>query len=283
MQCPRGTFYNTTLKICQPCPFGSYNDQLGQIICKFCPVNHTTRKLQSKSRNDCKELCPPGTVAKEQYRYEDLSRYTSFRPYCRKCKPGEYNNDYNQVTCRKCPPGYTSSRGAKSCYIPKQECVLNKNEYQVDECGTGPCYNVSICEELYLGTLDRSKNTCEDQNHGQPCEDYIYSEDVDPCIQNTKCENGGTCIQINGTVTCECPYEFEGENCKQLINFCAEQPCSNGHCISLSTGYQCICLPGFIGKRCHLKPCDYMPCAYIPSAICIDVVTTNITTRDNFK
>lgn len=56
MQCPKGTFYNVTKSRCQSCPLGFYNDALGKSQCKQCPPNHSTRKLHTKKRQDCKGL-----------------------------------------------------------------------------------------------------------------------------------------------------------------------------------------------------------------------------------
>lgn len=63
---------------------------------------------------------------------------------------------------------------------------------------------------------------------------------------------------------------FIGERCDIEVNFCAEQPCESGTCISTTEGYYCQCPPGIIGRRCTLRPCDYVPCH--ENAICVDLM-----------
>lgn len=56
-------------------------------------------------------------------------RYQSLMPFCRKCEPGQYQSNYNQINCQQCPIGYTSPRGAisiENCYEEKRHiCELN--------------------------------------------------------------------------------------------------------------------------------------------------------------
>lgn len=63
---------------------------------------------------------------------------------------------------------------------------------------------------------------------------------------------------------------FVGDRCEIEVNFCSDQPCESGTCISTSEGYYCQCPPGIIGRRCTLRPCDYVPCH--ENAICIDLM-----------
>lgn len=63
---------------------------------------------------------------------------------------------------------------------------------------------------------------------------------------------------------------FIGDRCEIEVNFCADQPCESGTCISTTEGYYCQCPPGIIGRRCTLRPCDYVPCH--ENAICVDLM-----------
>lgn len=33
------------------------------------------------------------------------------------------------------------------------------------------------------------------------------------CSEEKPCQNGGTCSIVNGSVSCQCPERFVGENC----------------------------------------------------------------------
>lgn len=71
-----------------------------------------------------------------------------------------------------------------------------------------------------------------------------------------------------------------GNFCEQKRNYCELSPCENGTCIHQANGYLCKCKPGFMGRRCHLRPCDYMPCP--KNASCIDVLDNN-TSRNSYR
>lgn len=41
---------------------------------------------------------------------------------------------------------------------------------------------------------------------------YFISTVANPCSPNP-CKNSGTCKEMNGIATCECPAQFEGNFC----------------------------------------------------------------------
>ena len=82
---------------------------------------------------------------------------------------------------------------------------------------------------------------------------------IDPC-ESYVCENGGTCAEQNNELICDCPHGYEGESCEMLSDHCLSSPCVNGECRNTADGYTCDCTAGNIGKRCHLTPCDFLPC-----------------------
>lgn len=299
VMCPSGTFQNANTSTCQPCPIGTYNGLPGQTRCTVCPLNYSTRKLSSRTVEDCKEQCQPGTIARKKQN----DRY-SLKPYCRKCIHGEYQPFYNKIYCEKCPDGLTSSRASvniESCYPKRQQhckkyppvcgdhgkCTsdINTNlyscscddgyggshcEYQMDVCLSMPCINGGVCSAR--------NNTfhceCSNQFKGDYCENVN-----DPC-SDTYCKNGGNCIEINEQPYCECESGFTGANCEREIDYCENSPCENGQCVNRPNGFYCECSSGFIGRRCHLKPCDYLPCS--SNAICIDLMV-NAATRNSFR
>lgn len=226
-------------------------------------------------------------------------------PYCKKCGPSEYNSQYNQTACEKCPSGYFSRRGSISklnctqqtmpCSVLPPICGSNGQcqsvaesiflytclceddfmgshcEIQQDSCASAPCYNGGICKVLPDSSIFCE---CPESYFGQFCELF-----KDPCNDNP-CKNAGVCIEIDGKAICECPNEYEGQFCEIHNNYCGDSPCVRGNCESKSDGFECICPPGYIGRRCHLKPCDYLPCN--GSAICVDI-SEGATTKGSFR
>ncbi|XP_062536901.1 sushi, von Willebrand factor type A, EGF and pentraxin domain-containing protein 1-like [Armigeres subalbatus] len=298
VQCPRGSYHNLTTNTCISCAIGSYNELTGQTSCIQCPLNYSTRKLNSKHSSECKPQCPPGTIAKlKLMKKEKLQKYhKSLMPFCRKCDPGEYQGLYNRINCDKCPQDHTSQRGStsiKDCFpkyskpcstefsvcgthgkcMPEPSnnelysCLCEEGfvgshcEKQLSACASAPCYNSGSCVALNATSFECN---CTGPYSGPLCERF-----EDPCRQDT-CLNGGSCVEIGGVSICECAPDFEGSRCEIKRNFCIPNPCEyDGVCSSVGVGFNCSCSPGRMGKRCHLRPCDYMPCPI--NAICVNV------------
>lgn len=53
VQCPPGTYFNSTAQLCLNCAVGSYQDQPMQAQCKPCDIGMTTQKDGTVSSSDC--------------------------------------------------------------------------------------------------------------------------------------------------------------------------------------------------------------------------------------
>lgn len=53
VKCPAGTFYNVSTKLCQPCPFGQYQNATASLKCIPCPEHTFTKRMHVKSLKDC--------------------------------------------------------------------------------------------------------------------------------------------------------------------------------------------------------------------------------------
>lgn len=76
---------------------------------------------------------------------------------------------------------------------------------------------------------------------------------------------------------CECFHGYTGDHCDVKIDYCTNNPCENGECSNSVEGFLCQCEPGYIGRRCHLRPCDYTPCH--SNAECINLSVYAATHR----
>lgn len=74
-------------------------------------------------------------------------------------------------------------------------------------------------------------------------------------------------------------FSYAGDSCEIQLDYCASKPCESGKCLNTAEGFFCDCMPGVIGRRCHLRPCDYMPCPI--NSICIDLAVYPAT-RNSF-
>lgn len=295
VQCTRGTFHDEQMNACIPCPISSFNSLIAQTNCIQCPEFHSTRKIGSRLKTDCRQLCSPGNYAriKTPKKNNTTAVMKTLMPFCRSCGVGEYQSEYDQISCDKCPNGMTSDRGSKSiesCYDRYEkscdestcgehgkclssgsfytcECQDNfygqKCELKQDECSVSPCFNGGFCK-----TSNDTAVICEclEGFNGAFCENVN-----DPCNQKN-CQNGANCNEFDGEATCDCLPGFDGDFCEQKvqIDFCESSPCVNGAtCVNELDDFKCVCDVGAIGKRCHLAACDFKPCP--ENAICVNL------------
>ncbi|XP_075930971.1 protein crumbs homolog 2-like [Petromyzon marinus] len=87
--------------------------------------------------------------------------------------------------------------------------------------------------------------------------------EVDEC-ESGPCQNGGVCIDLVDSYTCDClETGYEGKDCELEILECASNPCRhNSTCIEGILNFTCICWPGFAGDACEedVNECGDEPC-----------------------
>uniref|UniRef100_A0A1I8PY45 Protein crumbs n=1 Tax=Stomoxys calcitrans TaxID=35570 RepID=A0A1I8PY45_STOCA len=169
----------------------------------------------------------------------------------------------NNFTC-SCIPGMTG----RFC------------EIDIDDCISGPCQHNGICIDELGGFHCNCSSTGYE---GRYCE-----SNIDECATN-QCTNGAECIDQVNDYFCKCFPGFRGKNCDIDINECESNPCQfNGICLERSnmtlyalsqtmdlpsvfsqpfsfqnaSGYECVCVPGIVGKNCetNINECENNRC-----------------------
>ncbi|KAM0734376.1 Sushi, von Willebrand factor type A, EGF and pentraxin domain-containing protein 1 [Formica fusca] len=307
VKCPAGTFYNATIRICQPCPFGQYQNATASLKCISCPEYTFTKRMHVKSLKDCIPMCRPGYFSRHK-RYHGSRLATE---PCFACDIGFYQPSYGQTQCSPCPFNMTTEkRGSANI----DDC-LPIHDKEIQDCRTDPCLNggqcvvqdedsfACECQEYYVGSkceefkdpcnsspclnegvckIQRHPNnsaiyecTCKSSYTGVNCEIYI-----DECFTNP-CQNGGKCASTESDFACECKDGFEGQFCEILLDHCELMPCEEGSiCRTVNGTWRCFCKPGFLGRHCNLLPCDWLPCHV--NAICVNVEEENAT-RESYR
>ncbi|XP_033625699.1 fibropellin-1-like [Asterias rubens] len=74
---------------------------------------------------------------------------------------------------------------------------------------------------------------------------------ISPCA-NINCQNGGACLVLGTSFTCQCATGFTGQFCQTAVSPCANINCQNGGaCLVLGTTFTCQCATGFTGQFCQ--------------------------------
>ncbi|CAH1795815.1 unnamed protein product [Owenia fusiformis] len=131
-------------------------------------------------------------------------------------------------------------------------------------------------------------NTLDDDGDGRINEDCAAMELVNECLEDSPCENSGTCLDLMVGFNCLCTDGYTGTNCETDINECSSSPCLHGStctdqvngspCLHGSTctdkinGYICTCVDGYTGTHCEtdIDECLDDPC--LNGGICEDKV-----------
>uniref|UniRef100_A0A1I7U097 Neurogenic locus Notch protein n=1 Tax=Caenorhabditis tropicalis TaxID=1561998 RepID=A0A1I7U097_9PELO len=133
-------------------------------------------------------------------------------------------------------------------------------ELKARPCDLEPCLNGGHC-------VDDGQNlfTCFCLPHwtGVYC-----GEPVECLVNGTECKNGGKCVFLLTSTSCECPEGFTGINCEISNSYrsrptCSDIRCQNGGSCKLDASGEpyCECLEGFDAPFCEPKSgCTINPC-----------------------
>ncbi|XP_078607291.1 uncharacterized protein LOC144879573 isoform X1 [Branchiostoma floridae x Branchiostoma japonicum] len=175
---------------CEPCQPG-YKCVNGDEVEEICPAGTQSRAdgtacdacaVGEFSATDGSATCQPCPAGQ----FNTESGATS----CQPCPAGQFNPNTGAASCQDCPAGRYSSSGAASCSAcPAGQYSSNSGSTSCLVCGTGL-------------TSSAGATSCTDVNE---------------CASNP-CQNGGDCVQADGTgrYDCSCPARFEGVNCETI-------------------------------------------------------------------
>jgi len=221
---------------CRPCDPGTYQDQAGQAVCKFCETGKYSPNTGSTQSSDCMEVtsCAPGN--KRLGTFE-----TGF--YCVACNPGKYTSTYDQSSCDECPAGTFSdvSRASVCSECPpdmfssvfRDSCIYCGSFMQSPQ-GSEYCY----CNAGYQ-PHDTNTNQCEPcpalttyrEDNGNP----IMTQTYKPTIGNHDCVACAYSICGDGFFLDNCAYSNAG-TCQQ----CPDGSIRNSWSVSAYGPRSCI-------------------------------------------
>ncbi|XP_061680966.1 rootletin isoform X3 [Syngnathoides biaculeatus] len=242
---------------------GTCQDHINSFRC-LCPPGYTG-SLCETDVDECRDgLCLNGALC-----VQTADNFTCV------CPPG-YTGELCQTDVDKCESqpclngGRCVSHGGNfTCLCPAPftgvVCESELMELQLNstqsENQTGPCQH---------GDCDKNRTCQPDAETGTrrcSCAPGYYG---DTCQEECLCQNGGVCVDGNGT--CQCPASYTGLYCQFEVT---QMPCSNnrpcpdgGPCLEYRGAYLCTCQTslGELDQRDiypYVQPrsvCDSTPC-----------------------
>lgn len=108
-------------------------------------------------------------------------------------------------------------------------------------CDSNPCGNQGECMDQF----NEFNCSCKAGWEGELCETETNECSSGPCAY-------GTCKDLLADYECDCEPGYKGKDCTQEVDDCLQFSCVNGGtCIRTNETHTCLCLSGYIGKRCQ--------------------------------
>lgn len=137
-----------------------------------------------------------------------------------------------------------------------------------NRCSFRPCdhSNTKTCKNEW----NNYKCICKPGWGGAKCED-----DIDECVEQGFCKNGGSCENEQGGFDCDCAKGWTGDNCELDVDECLDSPCSNGgSCTNTDGDFICECATGWTGATCEedINECEVSDPCMKSNQYCINEV-----------
>ncbi|KAG8199879.1 hypothetical protein JTE90_015870 [Oedothorax gibbosus] len=259
VSCPAGTYKDIRINSCVDCPAATYQDRENSLSCSSCPIGYTTSTRRSKSVEDCKAPCQPGTYSR-----------TTFEP-CLPCPLNTYKENTLGRECLKCPHQLQTWKiGSNS----SEDCVSPCKPGSYSSTGLEPC---SLCDYGSYQNKEQQKfcELCPDATNTRQrgSSSQTQCEEIDLCVELHPCSNSSTCVPTERSFKCFCGYGYVGKYCEEIVDFCEDDPCfNNGTCTTTPEGPKCTCPVGFSENFCEINVDDCEQGHCYNNGKCIDLI-----------
>ncbi|XP_052331565.1 sushi, nidogen and EGF-like domain-containing protein 1 isoform X1 [Oncorhynchus keta] len=240
---------------------GTCSDQVNGFICQ-CPPGFTGTVCQTDVEECSSSPCQNGGTCSDQFNgficqcppgftgtvcQTDLDHCVS-QPCL---NGGDCRDQVNGYTCA-CPAAFTGTHCETELAVVRvNSSSTPRTENRTVSCEGEGCDKHQLCEHTGSGSFNC---TCTQGFYGDNCEEE--------CL----CQNGGICVEVNGT--CDCSSGFTGLYCQFEVT---QTPCSNsrpcpdgGPCLEYGGTYLCTCQTGVA----DLDHRDFYPPYVQPRSVC---------------
>ena len=274
--CPAGSYCPPSSTAPTTCPGGTYQDQIGQAICKSCP-----RGFFCDAGSTLPTVCPAGY---------SCSGGSSSSTYAA-CEQGYYSPFPGQASCQVCPPGYYCGLGpvlvpaicpvASYCLqgtgTPVPTCLPGsytdeEGLQEFTQCKLCPigsyCINgviSGICTAGYYCASGSNTPTPDSYtNYGiaMPCPEGHYC--LAGTLLPTPCPEGKFRISTGGVSVSDCTYCQAGYYC--IPNDPTPKPCPTGAYCPVGSSSPLLCKTGFYSNAVQASSsstCMKCPSGYV--------------------
>ncbi|XP_052071119.1 uncharacterized protein LOC127709553 [Mytilus californianus] len=289
VKCGPGTYINSTTKICESCPIGTYTTRDGQTKCQKCAAGTTTETEGLNNPKFCYPLCPVGQkYNKGDSKCEDcgLGYYQekAGQFYCEWCGLGKTTRETNTTSasfcydvclagkqlaanggCEDCPEGTYKNVGSKCIACPQGTTTLSTGASLQTDCNIKACeagykrVGTSTCEKCPIGTYQPQKwqTSCLSCGGDRYRTDQEASSSKDDC--KYFCLSGYEAV-VSSCVPCK--EGFFKDNTVSIYGKCKQCPYQkttvNMASKSLKDCSVYNCPPGYmsdiLGTRCVICP-----------------------------
>ena len=139
--------------------------------------------------------------------------YTSQGSCCEPCAAGKYKNQTGNQACTDCPAGtYTSATGRSQC----SPCPGGMYSPQPGLTGCLSCSGIVVgggtdCGKIHFSLLKFLQKLLI----LYLCIIYLLCDILDECGAMNPCQNGGTCVDGDGSYSCLCVhFQYDGQHCE---------------------------------------------------------------------